>query len=240
MSDPNMPTSPEETPENPAPTTNQDPVVGEPAPAPEQPEAPETRPEDTVDYWKNRHAESSRENQVILGREKEKDARIEQLTKQHPPTDTELREAFPEWEQMLPHEQRLAKENLALRRSLSGVGNDLAEVKARQAWDSDLKKATKAFPTLKGKEDDFEAFVMKPAHRTTPIEVLAKAFLSDTPPPPAAPVQGRPGVQRGNAGPKDLPSTKKMTAIEAGELRKSNFAEYKRQLDAGNIDLDDV
>ncbi len=231
------PTSPEETPETPTPTPTAEPAGQEPAPATEAPAAPAL--EDTADYWKKRHAESSREAQVLLGKNKELEERTAQLTKQHTPTEQELRDAYPTWDSMLPHEQQLARENFGLKRTVSGMSSKVATIEARQAWERDLKKATKTFPALKGREDEFEEFVMKPAHRSTPIDVLAKAFLSDTavptPPTPAAP---RPGVERGSGGPKDAPKPKKISLEDAKKLRETNFEEYRRQTALGNIDDD--
>ena len=236
MPEETLPTSHGETPEAPAPSTTEEPAAEAAAPSPE-PAAPERKPEDTVEYWRNRHAESSRENQVILGREREKDARIEQLTKKASPTEQELRESFPEWDQMLPHERRMAAGQLAADRKATAAEETVARLQAERAWEKDLKKAARTFPALSGREDEFEAFVMRPSHRTAPIDVLAKAFLSDSPAPQPAPA-ARPGVERGSGGPKELPARKKLSADDAKRLRETNSDEYKRQVAADNIDFD--
>jgi hypothetical protein len=210
--------------------TPQDPA---PNPEPERPEPPSQPP--APDYEK-KFSESSRENQILQSQLRDKDARIEQLTKQNTPTDSELRESFPEWDQMLPHEQRAARKQLALERSNAALQHELAEIKARQAWDKDLKNAVKAYPGLKGREDDFEKFVMKPTHRTTPIEVLAKAFSADATPETPDPQTPRPGPQRGSGGPKTLEKGPKWTANQQLEIQRNDPKKYREMLLAGEFD----
>jgi hypothetical protein len=244
MSDEILPSSEQEKLENPTPPTNQDPAGGNPAPAPASPSPSADAEKEALrqenDRLKQDYANSTKEAQILIEKNKQSEARVKELTTQYTPTEQELRAAFPEWDNLLPHEKRLATENLGLKRSIAAQQNTLAELQADRMWEKDLKKAVKAFPALSGREDEFEQFVMKPSHRGVPVETLAKSFLFDPKAPEATPPAPTPrtGPERGSGGPKADPTPKKITPEEAKVLRETNYPEYKRQLELGNIDLD--
>lgn len=185
---------------------------------------------------------SSREAQILVAQIKEKDAQIVKLTTPHAPTDDDLRAAYPEWEQMLPTEQRLARENFSLRRGLASTQQTQAEIQAELRWEKDFKKLLKQtdFTGLKGREDEFEEYVFKPSHKGVPTETLARSFLFGTQPVPPAPSpkNSPPTGERSSGGPNPGTGKKKLTLEEAKVLRENNFEEYRRQLTAGNIEDD--
>src|SRR4051812_39958549 len=121
MSDPNMPSPDNGKPEGVDPI-----VVPQPDPANGQPDPGTPNPAPTADEVaalqaelervKNDYGASSREAQLLVEQIKQKDAQIEKLTASHDPTDSELRNAYPDWDSMLPTEQRLARENFSLKK----------------------------------------------------------------------------------------------------------------------------
>lgn len=238
MTQEQTPTSPEETPEIETPTPNQEPVIPEKTEPenPENPAATQPNPEDSVEYWKKRHAESTREAQILLEKNKQSDARIAELTKPHSPTDSELRQEYPEWDSMLPHEKKLATDNLAMKRELTATKSTTAQILAEKAWEKDLKTTLKKFPGLKGKEEEFEAFVFKPTHQGVSVEVLAKSFLFDTSTPPAPTPKAAPTGERSSGGTPPGPAKKKYSAEQMRDLRKSDYRKYKEIVDSGEYE----
>lgn len=229
------PTSPVETPVvDPTVVPQPEPATPSPEPAPQP-----VNPEDTAEFWKNRYSESTREAQLLIEQNKLKEQQINQLTKPHDPTESELRAAYPEWEQMLPTEQRLARENFSLKQSHASIQQTTAELTAEVRWSKDLKTLKKKtdFAALAGKEDDFEEYVFKPNHKGIPLETLARSFLFGVTTPAAAPAPAAPPTaERSSGGPKPDGKPKKLSIEDARTLRQTNYQEYKRQLDAGNID----
>ena len=213
-----------------------------------EPGTPNSAPADEVaalqaelEKVKADYGASSREAQVLIEQIKAKDAQISQLTTPHNPTDDDLRAAYPEWDSMLPTEQRLARENYSLRKGQANTQKSVAELQAEIAWGKDLKKLLKKpdFAGLKGREDEFEEYVFKPHHKGIPTETLARSFLFGLTPTAAAapaPAPSAPTGERGSGGPPPTSSKKKLTLEEAKTLRETTFEEYRRQLAAGNID----
>jgi hypothetical protein len=204
----------------------------------EQPETPETpqenpqpadppaAPAPQVDY-ETKFKESARENEVLRAKIAESDQRAKSLTIN--PTEQELRDLYPDWDNMLPSEKTLARNTLTTQRQAEKTSRELAEMRAEQAWQKDLKNAVKTFPALKGREEDFEAYVFKPTHKGVSIEALAKAFLYDATKdaPPAAPTP-QAGLERGGTGKQDVrPKPKLLTAQELKNLREKDHRAYK-------------
>lgn len=198
-----------------------------------------------LEQVKKDYGASSREAQLLIEQIKQKDAQIEQLTKPHDPTDAELKAAYPEWDSMMPSEQRLARENLALKRSVANTQQTTAELQAEIRWGKDLKSLVKKdefkdhADRLKG--DDFEDYVFKPHHKGVALDVLARAFLfGSTPAAPAQPATTPPAPTAARGTPHSNPpaAKKKLTIEEGAALRKTNFEEWRRQVAAGNIETD--
>lgn len=232
MTDNNMPSPDEGKPEIETPTPNEE--QGTPSPNPES--APSVEPTPNEPDYKTSYGESTRENQLLREQLRLRDERIAELTKPHNPTEQELREEFPEWDTMLPHEKRLATSNLAMRREIKASKETQAKLLAEKQWEKDLKTVTKKFPQLKGREDEFETFVFKPTHQGVPVETLAKSFLFDTSTPPAPKA---PTGERGSGGPKpENVGPKKYTSEELSFYRKNDYKKYLEIVKSGNYEMD--
>jgi hypothetical protein len=57
--------------------------------------------------------------------------------------------------------------------------------------------------------------------------------------PPAHKPIKTPGLENGTGGPRQAPKPKKMPIEEAAKLRETNYREYKRLLEAGQIETDE-
>jgi hypothetical protein len=203
-----------------------------PAPAAPTPAAPVIEEPD----YKKKFTESAREAQILASQLEAERARNQSLTPKDP-TEEELRGIYPDWDLMSATEKTFAKRTLATEQISKQALRENAEMRAAQAWEKDLKKATKTYPDLKGREDEFEAFVFKPTHKGVSIEVLAKAFLHDatktvdTPAPAPAPSPAPTPMERGGTGRQDPVKPTKLTAEELGALRKSDYKAYKEYID---------
>lgn len=136
---------------------------------------------------------------------------------------------YPDWDSFLPSEKLFAKENLTLKRTVQATTQSVAEIRADQAWQKDLKNAVKTFPQLAGREAEFEQFVFKPTHKGVSIEALAKAFLYDATaapaPTPSSPPEG--SLERGGSGQRIPPKPKLLSAAELKLLRETDSRGYK-------------
>ena len=225
---------------NPTPGTDEEEVLPPVTPAPD-PVEPESAlaPQPPVDYEK-KFKESSREAQILASQLDEERKRNKPLTTD--PTEQELRALYPEWDTFTASDKAFAKENLTLKRTAEANAREIAEIRAEKAWEKDLANAVKTFPALKGKEDDFEKFVMKPTHKGTPIETLARAFLNDPTKPvePAKPADPPPkgGMERPGGGPQHAPKPKLLTGDELKVLRETDNKAYMAYIKANPEALD--
>lgn len=206
---------------------------------PPTPAEPGNPPNPDPDY-RTKFSESTRENQILREQLKDKDIQIQSLTKQHNPTEAELREANPDWDDLLPAEKRLARENLSMRKALGQTQAQIAELAADRKWEKDLRTAVKKYSKLKGREEEFEQFVFKPTHQGVAIDILAKAFLLDAgESPPAPPPTGGnppPTGERGSGGPPPSSAKSKWTAAEVLVLQNSDPRKYRELLLKGEFE----
>lgn len=201
------------------------------------PQQPDPKPD--VDY-KQKFVDSQREAILLNERNKIKDSRIEQLTKQDTPTDEAMRSLYPDWDTFNDVAKkaylRIEAQNLKQAR----LEAQQEEILSRQRLDDQLEDLIDdpKFAKLKGKEAEFKRFAKKKENLGLSAEVVAKAFLfdaSDDEVPEHKPTI-TPGLERGNGGPRTAPKPKKISLEEASNLRKTNWKEYKRLSDAGMIE----
>lgn len=213
-----------------------------PEPSSDELKAEKARLEAELAKSKQDYGASTREAQLLVEKIKQKDAQIEQLTKPHDPTDAELMAAYPDWDSMMPSEQRLARELMIERRARAGLQQTTAEIQAEVRWAKDVKKLVKQpeFSGLKDRLDEFEEYVFTPRHKGIALDVLAKSFLfGSTPPPTPAPAApAAPTAERGTPNANPPATKKKLTAAEGAALRKNNFEEWRTQVKLGNIETD--
>lgn len=84
------------------------------------------------------------------------------------------------------------------------------------------------YPALKDKLADFQDYLA--AHETIPMEIAAKAFLVDN----NLIAQPRKGLERTTGGSR-APQSTGMTPEDIDTLRTTNYREFKRKLQAGEL-----
>ena len=228
---------------NPTPGTDIEPVTPaapEPQPTPTPQTPPPPAPPAEPDY-KTKFTESARENEVLRGKLADLEKRNKPLTTD--PTEQELREMYPGWDDLDENAKRFARNNLKQIRLGEYNAKEIADMRAEQAWQSDLKNVVKTFPDLKGHEAEFEEFVFKPTRRGVPIPDLARAFLYDvnkaTPPtPPTPPPAPEGGLEPGGTGRIERPKAKELTAAELETLRKTDNKAYLEYVKTHEVNLD--
>lgn len=225
-----------ETVQTPQPTSEPTGEVEEKDEAPvEVPETPSETHEE-IDY-KAKFAESTREAQVLTAklRAYEENPRRE-LTKE--PAESELRAAFPDWEQMQPWEREAAKRSLNAERIASTLAEERATEREAQRWSTDLEMAIAKNPSLQGKEAAFKEYAKKPTHRGAPMETLISAFLYEagkSPAPKSKP--SAPALEPGNGGPRGpIDSKKTYSADEIMTLQTSDPRKYREMLLNGDFE----
>jgi hypothetical protein len=211
------------------------PVTTEPA----QPPVGTTvaKPEDTVDFWKQKFSDSSREAQLLVEAEKRRQAQQE-LTKE--PTDSDLRTAFPEWDAMSDTEKSLARRTMRAER-IGGNAAQLAQsIQAERSWNTSIELELTSNNALQGKEQAFRQFASRPQYKNVPMELLVDAFLSKNVTPPAPAPTPRPGLETGQGGPRETPTpTVGLTMAELAALRKTDPKAYEKYIKTHDIAIDE-
>jgi hypothetical protein len=198
------------------------------------PPTPEPIEEPKNDYEK-KFSESTRENQILqaqLEEERKKNARRE-LTKE--PTDSELRQAFPDWDEMTPTEQRATRIAFQADKRSQAIVVEREAEKAEREWNEGLEDTVLAHPELDGKETAFKDFAKRPSHRGAPMDVLVDAFLHKSGAPSPAP-KPKQGLEPANGGPRASETKPKYTAEEMTAIQKSDSKKYREMLLAGEFD----
>lgn len=234
---------PQVTPPNP-----QDPQVtpAEPTPtAPPQPQGPVTPPvvpPQEPDY-KEKFRNSSRENQILLGQQKNLNERLESLTKDEIPTEEEMKRLHPNWDYYSDTEKELALSNVSLQRSLNKTNLTVANFVADQRWQTQLAEVVSQNPVLKGREGEFRDFVFKEKNRGVDMSILVSAFIGehrqeivedDAPPAPPTPTQNQPVLESGGAGGPE-PARTELSYEDREKLRKSDPKKYNELIRKGVI-----
>lgn len=199
-----------------------------------------------VDY-KQKFVESQREAILLNERNKQKDAQLSKLTTKDTLTDDELRALYPWWDNpTVSDETREFYKDQAIRDKDIKATQALAQtalqkLEFQEKLDEFIDEPPADFKGLKGKEADFKRFAKKKENIGLPLKVLAKAFLfdvSDEITPPHTPIK-TPGLENGTGGSRQPTKPKKIPIEQASNLRKTNYEEYRRLLQAGMIEEDD-
>jgi len=235
------PVTPPATPEIPPvtpPATPELPKTPEPPATP--PATPEIPPVETD--WERKAKASAREAQVLGFKSKEIAEAVDKADAIPEPTPEELAKEYPEWEEMTPTEQRLAKDSFIGKQKFGIIHSAVSKFKKVDEWNEKVDTfiadpvTLVNFPELEGKLDEFKDFVSKPTRRGLEFEDLLLAFAGDQALKKPAPKKGEMFPQ-GSGGPAEpsKPVDDKIGPDEARVLMKSNYAEYKRLLIAGKI-----
>ena len=236
---PPTPPTPPVTP--PKPPAGDPPAVPPVAPPVVPPVAPPTPPTGETD-WEKKAKASAREAQVIGFKNKEIVGAVEKANELPEPTKEELEKEYPEWEEMTPTEQKLAKDSFVGKQKFDIIHGAISKFKKVDEWNEKIETfvgdpvTLVNFPELEGKLDEFKDFASKPTRRGLEFEDLLLAFSGEQALKKPAPKKGEMFPQ-GSGGPAEPPKPQddKIGPDEARVLMKTNYAEYKRLLVAGKI-----
>lgn len=181
---------------------------------------------------KDKLSNSAREAQVLLGKNRE----LEEKLRGSSLTDEEVRQAYPEWEHMTQNEQRLARENLTIKKDLANVSTTLNGISAEKRINDVIQSNT----ALKGREKEFRDFLNKPSHRGVSIEVLTNAFLYESDqddPPQRAPKKEVKGLDTSSGLPGQGQKTekKKYTNEQIQQIYNTDKRRYMQLVQNGDI-----
>jgi hypothetical protein len=195
-----------------------------------------------VEDLKKKLSASARENSILREQIKNLNSKIGYFTKEEAPTDAELKNLYPNWDEMGPLEKELASKNVILERRLNKVSSEVSRIAEERKWNEELdnfferNEITDSYPELKGKEKEFRIFALKPTHKGVNLDVLARAFLYGAPEAPREPKKGS-LIERGSGGPKTPQKPKKgYTSEELSLLRKTDYKKWKEVVEKGQIE----
>lgn len=186
---------------------------------------------------------SSREAQILYARNKQVQEAIQKASELPEPTDEEMSQEYEDWDVMSDFEKKMARESEASKRRLKAITDVNQQFKDYEAWSNqvdtfiDNPETLVNNPALEGRVEDFKEFATKPTRRGVDFDILISSFLyqidsSKTP----KKKKGMFPKGSGGEGKKAPKPNNKISTDQARELRKSNYAEYKRLLQEGKID----
>lgn len=230
-----------ETPQNPDEEIDgQDPQNTEnPEEKPEdkEPQAPDNQPK--VDY-REKFANSTRENQVLTGKIQQMETRLNSLTNEEIPTDKEMASLYPEWDELGNLEKNILKKNVVLERRINKTHSITLGIAEEKEWNGKLDKFIEQaaildqYQGLKGKEKEFKEFAKKPSHKGIDLSILANAFLYEVKSEEPPKKNSGSMLERGSGGPK-TPQSAELTAEQVAEIRKNDPKRYNLLVKQGKI-----
>jgi hypothetical protein len=176
-----------------------------------------------VDYEK-KFQESSRENQLLRDAQAARERAEQDLTKE--PTDSELRSAFPDWDNLDDFQKNLARRTFNSERIAQRAAKTSQELAAERAWTTSVELTIHSNASLQDKEQAFRQYASQPKYRNVPMDVLVDAFLQKNGGTPAPKPTPKPGLETGNGGPRTPDRPKLMSSTELQTLRKSDEKAY--------------
>lgn len=204
---------------------------------------PEKKPSEPIVDYKVKFGKSTAENQILTEAIKKLESRLGLITTDETPTDTEMREKYPYWDEMMDLEKKLAINQVVLEHRLNKVSLSILEMADEKRWNEEfdrfLEKAEilNQFPELKGKEKDFREYAKKPTHKGMDLEVIAKAFLYNPAKEPVKEkVPNKPVLEKGSGGGGQPPKAE-MSPEDIKLLREQDPKLYNLYVKQGKIKL---
>ncbi len=207
----------------------------------ETPKDPEIEQEATPspDY-KEKFSQSSKEAQKVVAKNRKISQAIDEGSEITTPTDEEMKVSYPDWDELNDTSKKIAIEATISSKRFALIAKAREEGKKIEKWDEDVTKFTDNpqtlidHPQLEGKIDIFKLYANEESHNSVPLEVLVNSFLFEQS-KNAKPKSKGSMFPDGSGGPNDKPKKDKLSVAESEILRKTNYNEYKRQLQAGKI-----
>lgn len=192
--------------------------------------------------WRDKFVASSREAIVLNGKQKKLDEKLAQIDDIQPPSDEDMQKVYPEWETMTDFEKKIAKNDAVFTKQHELLKEIRKESKSFDEWGkkvdefADNPESLQKYPQLEGKESEFKVFASKPTRRGVDFEDLVAAFSFDV----SKSIKPKKGQQfeTSSGGPNEKPKPKstKLTVEQGAALKRTNYAEFQRQLTSGNIE----
>lgn len=209
-------------------------------------EIPPVVPVETQEEKDARYRSQQSEAQIQAARAKALADKVDEAAAIKEPTVEELNAFVAQdgvsWDDLTPFEQAQAKRTYISEKRFNLVNEAVQNTKKIDEWANkidafiDETDGKPEYVKLSGHEDEFRRFAMKESHRGVDIQsLLLPAFIQSL--PAVAPKRGE-LFPTGGGGEKAKTSTKITDADEAKALRDTNPREYKRQLKAGNIQVE--
>ena len=199
----------------------------------------------TIDYEK-RYKDSSREIHIVKEDQQKFEDDIANAQNLPEPTEEQLKNAFPNYDDLDETVQLLAKDNLH-RKMISNKIQEITEARkiTQDKINARVKEVDvfsihpdtlKKFPQLEGKQEEFISYASKPTRLTLDLEDLAKLFVIDL--PKVEPKNGK-MFETGSPGPSDKPKSNngKLTLEQAETLKRHDYKKYVQALKDNKIDL---
>ena len=213
-----------------------------------EPQTPPAPPAPQVDY-RDKFVGSSRESQVLTGKLEEYEKRLGMAIKAEPPTESELKAKYPEWDDLTDFEKRQAIEILTLQKQVAKAiilaQQATSEAVSEKEFNEILRKknpdGSLKYPGLRDREDDFRAYCEMPTHKGAPLETLAHAFLFEItdeqpiPPKKEPDAPKRPTVERTGGGQQPDNAGGGISDEEAETIRKNDPKRYEHLLKTGKL-----
>lgn len=140
----------------------------------------------------------------------------------------ELEETIKELEAKLANPDISSEEGKALRKEIGEFKTQIENLTSELA----KKDVLIAHPILKEKWEEFETFRADPENKGMNLKTAARAFLVEN----GLLDVRRKGMEKTTGGPRVAPSTK-MSPEDIKTLRETNFKEYQRRLERGEIEV---
>lgn len=207
--------------------------------------------EHDAEYWKKKFQESSKEALLLLEQKKkleeEKRKQEEERLRKLEVTEEELREKYPDWDDMTESEQKLAEEHERMAKKLAMMEAEKDKYAKDREWRRDVKDFIKKqqivesslWQAMQGHEDEFLEFASKETRRGMDLDILARAFVHDL--SQSGKLEKKePKRQSMNINPQSDYASKsgaKISLEEAARIRRSNPKRYRALLLKGMIDL---
>lgn len=145
-------------------------------PPAETPEEKKTRED------KERKDKSAIENTVVRKQNQVLTERLSEVNEVKDPTDDELKEYEPEYDELTDAEKRITKRQWKSDKRAEQVHSIALETKNDQVWNAALDEfinvsdAKDEFPLIVKNRDEFVKYATQKLHRGVPLDVLANAF----------------------------------------------------------------
>lgn len=216
----------------------------------EEDNPPETseKPEEETDEETEKNStekqlkESTKEARKLAEDKKKMDEAFHEAHNIPEPTEEELKNEYPTWDEMDDVTRKLAKDNLYNKKRFEAIDKTNEQRRAIDEWNQkvddyiDSPKTLVHNPDLEGKQDDFRTYAKDKKRRNINFDVMVKAFLYDQ----SLTKKKNKGkmFETGTAGDNNKPKLRndKISFEEAERLRNTNYNKYKEYVTAGKIE----